>query len=402
MTEVEMRRNVRLYGWIKIFTKRVFLPLLSIYLVEVGGVSLAQLGVIIFVSGLVTLVAQVPTGFFADKRTRRGAMLLGATFLILGTVVLAIWPSFEGGLVSTILSAIGYSFNCGAAEALMHDSLDQCGKGKAYLKEMGRAQSKGLVGNVILVGLVPLTYGINPRLPFTIGVLAFGLLCALCWALVEPPLSKAQQLEPNRLKQLVIAARTFANRNTVWLFLAIGLSAAFYGAGTDYNSLVLKDLGMAARFVGFAFAAGSLVGALFGYFVHHIEKLSFRTFAMSDAIICSGFFIVVGLSRNLLISIAAVTLSLGFWRLRYIIYQHYLFNIFNGSSYKATLMSLISFCEQMFTLLLPSIFVFWMTRQGYYWGYAIIGVTAAVILGVLFIVAFMRLKVFFDAREHAG
>jgi MFS family permease len=186
MNETMLRRNLRLYGWFKIFNKRVFLPVSAVYLVEVGHVSVSGIGVIATITGLVTLLAQMPTGYVADRYTRRLAMILGSALLITGVGVLVVAPSLIGGLVAGAFSGVGFAFMSGAGQALIHDSLEQCGRGHHYVKVMGRAQSMGLVGNIVLIALIPMTYTVDKRLPFVLGIAAFLVLLAISWAFVEP------------------------------------------------------------------------------------------------------------------------------------------------------------------------------------------------------------------------
>src|SRR6185369_15684370 len=118
---------------------------------------------------------------------------------------------------------------------------------------MGRAQSQGLVGNVVLIALVPMTYTIDERLPFVLGVVAFLVLLAISWGFVEP--GRENRPDGNsHLKELLVAMRTFVHKRTVWLFVAIGVVFGLYSAPIDYNNLVLNDLGLAAQYLGWAFA----------------------------------------------------------------------------------------------------------------------------------------------------
>ena len=391
MTEAGLRRNTRLYGWFKIFTKRVFLPLTAIYLVEAGHVSLHGIAAIAIVAGLVALVVQIPTAYFADRHTRRMAMMIGSSILVAGTGILVFMPSLVGGMLAGILTGIGFAFISGSEQALMHDSLEQCGRGNEYVKVMGRAQSRGLIGNIILIGLVPMTYAIDKRLPFVLGMVAFLVLLTLSWLLVEPERQDKPE-DVRHINAIVVAVRTFINRNTILLFFAIALVFGFYVAPVDYSNLILKDLGMAPQYIGWAFAASSLVGAVAGYAIHYLQKFSFKTFMYLDIAVCCGFLVLVGLTRSLPIAVAAVILNFGFWRVRSILYQHHLLEIFKGTRHKAMLVSLLSLGEQLFGMILPALFVTFIVRWGYYSGYALIGIGAGLCLAVLAALGFARLK----------
>jgi MFS family permease len=390
MNEAMLRRNLRLYGWFKVFNKRVFLPLTAVYLVDVGHVSLHGIGVIAAVTGLVTLLAQMPTGYLSDRYTRRMSLITGSALLAVGVGVLVFWPSLLGGLIAGTLSGTGFAFISGAGQALIHDSLEQCGLGNQYIKEMGRAQSKGLVGNIVLVGLVPMTYTIDKRLPFILGVVAFLILLLISWLFVEPKRNERPQAV-NHLAEITTAIRSFVRKHTLLLFVAIGLVYGLYSAPTDYSNLILKDLGLLPQYIGWAYAVSSLLAAAGGFGMHYLQKLSFRAFMYVDIVICCGFFVTIGVTRSLAVALVVFLINMAFWRLRSIMYQYYLLEIFRGTTRKATLVSLLGFGEQLFVVVLPMLFAVCIGWWGYYAGYVVIGLVAAALLSIMTVLGFKSL-----------
>lgn len=391
MNEDGLRRNVRLYGWYKVFNKRVFLPVTAIYLVEVGNVSLGGIGVIATVTALVTLLMQAPGGYLADRYTRRLTMITGSGLLAAGVAVLAVAPSLAGGLLSGTLAGIGFALMHGSGQALMHDSLEQCGKGNQYVKVMGRAQSKGLIGNVVLIALIPMTYSIDKRMPFVLGVVAFLILLAISYSFVEPK-RESDHGDGSHGREIVTAFRIFVRKHTLLLFATLGLVFGLYAAPTDFTNLILTDLGLSPQFIGWAFAVSSLLAAAGGLGLHYLQALSFRSFIFLDILICCGFFVLVGVTQSLAISVAAFLVNLGFWRLRGILYQHYLLKMFKGAGKKAMLMSLLGMGEQLFAVILPLIIALCITQLGYYSGYLIIGIVTGVLLCGLTVMSFVSLR----------
>jgi MFS family permease len=394
MFERSLTRNIALYPWYKIFNKRVFLPLVAIYLVQVGHVTIPELGLIAAIGALTSLLAQIPSGYLADKTTRRSTLLIGATALAAGTLVLAVWPSFWGGLIASVLTTGGFAFISGAGEALMHDTLVTLDRSDEYVKILGRAQSKGLIGNMVLVGLVPMTYGIDKHMPFYLGFLAVVILWWVFWLMEEPPWERHEVAGNNYLHKLYVALRMFVKRKTLLLWVGIGLISAVYSASGDFNNLIFEDLGMPPEWLGWVYAGTSLVGAVGGYFLHRLRGLSFGQFIALDIAVCSGFFLAVGLSRDLWVTVAVFLINLGFWRLRGILYQAHLLKVFDGTHQKATMLSTMSFFEQAIRIWMPFVFVVATTSLGFYVGYVWMGVAVAVVIGVLFAVALRQLARF--------
>lgn len=380
------KRNIRLYGVLKIFTKRVFLPLTTIYLVEVGGFSIAQIGLLATLSAVVSIISEIPTGYFADRISRKSSAMIGGAICTISALTFALWPHFPGPLLAVTLESLGYAFISGAAEALIHDTLVHMKQSDNYAKVAGRAQSFGLIGNTVLVALVPLSYSINKSLPFIIGAISYVGLVLTASLLREPPREKRSRLHTNPIKDLILNLRVFVFRYTILMFVAIGILYGLYGATSDFTNLIFKDLGANPSYLGFAFAASSIVGIIGGYFIHLLRNISLRTYALMDAFVFCSYTIVVGLTHNLSVAILGFIISMGWWRLRNILYTYHLLTYYKKSSYKATLISTIAFFYRLNEAWLPFVYVGAIGAVGYYVGYIWIGVASAVVLVPLVII----------------
>ena len=76
--EQQLEKNIGKYSWFKIFTKRVYLPLIAIQLVNVGKVTVEEIALIAAITSVVTVLLQLPTGYIADKLGNKFAIMLGA------------------------------------------------------------------------------------------------------------------------------------------------------------------------------------------------------------------------------------------------------------------------------------------------------------------------------------
>jgi MFS family permease len=387
-----LQHNLRVYNWIKVFTKRVYLPLITIYLVEVGHLSLAQIGSLAAISALTTIAAGIPTGYYADRVKRKTSIAIGAAFLALAGLIFVFFPSFPGAICAIFCESLGFSFISGAGEAIMHDTLEQVGKTDQYVKTMGRAQSFGLVGNIGLVGLVPLTYSIAKWMPFACGAVASAILCYLALTLIEPPRKKAAHLRGGVYSGLVISLKTFINRYSIWIFLAIGMLSAFYSTYANFVNLIYKDLGMNPSFIGFIFAASSIVGAIGGLYVHHLKRIPLLAYGIFDVFMATFSMVAMGVSHNLAVAIIAGLLNLGFWRLRSILYQDHLLRLFGHAGNKATLISSVSFFDNINETWQPYFFVLATTSLGFYAGFTILGLVGFVFLSGLYVIGVQALE----------
>lgn len=387
----DLKHNLRVYSWLKIFTKRVYLPLTTIYLVSVGRLSLAQIGALATISALTTLAATIPTGYFADRVKRKTSLVIGGLSLSLAAIIFAFFPQFPGAVAAVFLESLGFSFNSGAGEALMHDTLTALGQSDQYVRVMGRAQSIGLIGNSVLVGLVPLTYSLDKRLPFICGAAAAAMLAYLAANLVEPARAKAGHLQGDVVAGLVSSLRTFINRWSIVIFLAIGLLSAFYSIYANFVTLVIKDLGVNVSLLGFAYSASSVVGAAAGLVVHHFKRVPFLAYALFDVFMATSTMVIIGTSHNLAVALVAAVLNLGFWRMRSIMYQDKLLGRFGSGGSKATLVSTLGFFDNLNEVWLPYLFVLATTSLGYYLGFTVLGLGGFVVLGGLMVLGLLTL-----------
>jgi MFS family permease len=381
-----LERNIAVYSWLKIFTKRAFLPLFYIYLAEAGHLSVGQIGFLVSWGAAISLLSGIPTGHFADRTQRKTSLITGALLLVVSALLLAALPSFIGAIIAVTVQTLGFAFISGAGEALMHDTMVALDRTHDYVKVMGRAQSVGLIGNMVVVGLVPLTYGFDKRLPFLIGALTS---CALAWAalaLVEPERVRTKAPSRNILTNINVALRTFLNRRTMWIFLAIGLMSAIYAVYASYINLVYKDLHINVSLIGFVYAASSIVGAIGGLFVHHLKKVPFVAYTLFDLGMGTATLIIIGLSRNLWVAIIIGLINMGFWRLRNIIYQDNLLRQLGSTGNKATLVSALSFFDDINELWLPWLFASTIAAFGYYDGFVSLGLGAIIVIAPLSII----------------
>ena len=365
-------RNIKLYVIGKVFTKRVFLPLAAIYFMERYGFSVKEIGLLAALYSLTQLLAELPTGYFADRVGRVNSIRIGAFLNVISSLIYVLSPDKSGIFIAIIVEAVGYSFLAGAGEALIHDSLEVRGDVKNYSKVLSRAQSLSLIINAVLVALVPMTYVIDIRLPFLLGAVAFSLLLLMALLMHDVKRKKPKH------KKLKFSLNIFIGKKKVLLFaMLFGIVGALYTAPSDIINLALKDFGMRPELIGWWFSAASLVGAVIGVWIHLLKNLSFRKYMILDSLMMISPFFAALSGSYILLGIFTV-LSIAFWRYRRIIYQDHLLTIY-PTKYKATLLSAMSNVEQLNAVWLPIVISIIVSKFGYSIGLGITGVFALIV-----------------------
>lgn len=373
--------NIKKYNLLKIFTKRVFLPLIAIFLTTVGGVTLPQLGIIASVTGLVSLILEVPTGYLADKWGHKNSLIFGSLLCTLSVLPYIFMPSFWGGLIGTVVFFVGGSFSSGTVQAFMHETLLSLGRESEYTKIMGRAQSYGLLGNVILVALVPLTYSLNPLLPFIIGFFCLLIGTIITATFVSPPAKI--HVQENFRKALTTIRRSLSKNALVKLlliFTIFGISSAAFDASIIYREIVFKDLNIPVAYFGFILAISSLLAAITGKYIHHLKKLTPSKFYLFDILYVSIAFILIGITRNPTVIVMAFVLFPTYDRTRNIIFESQLFEEFSGSNYKATLVSIMNFFPLIANMIISLVLTVLIAKTNLFIGHSLFGIFLAIIL----------------------
>lgn len=384
--DADLAANLRVYNWVRVLQPRVFIPLTAVYWTQVGHLDLRQLGSLSVIAAIVSLLGNIPSGYFADRRTRRAALIVGALLAATATIGMVLMQSYQGAILATSLDSLGYAFMSGSGQALIHDSLHARGQTGQYVRIMGRAQSFAMTGNVVLVGVIPLSYGLDPRLPFLCGTIAYLGLVAMILRLHEPPRperSASTALAATPARRLVQSLRQFVNRRTVAFFIALGLISALYTAPIPFINLAQVDLGLPSNFMGLLYASGSIVAALGGWYLHYLRRLPLSGYALLDILMLLLQPLVIGVTHNLWLAIAAFAITMGFWRFRNIVYQDHILRYFDQHHDKATLISVMGFFADIQLLWLPLWFAHIMMVSGTFTGLVQVAMGSAVVMPIV-------------------
>ncbi|MCL2037957.1 MFS transporter, partial [Candidatus Saccharibacteria bacterium] len=336
-------------------------PILGIYLVASAHLSLEQIALMLGLSALISLVLQLPAGYFADKFGNARAMKLGALIMLTHPLWYIFLPNFWGALIALELYTIGFTFLAsGTIESLMHDTLVKLGREKEYTRRMGRAQSLGLIGNVIAVILVPLTFAVDHRLPFLVAFVTQIALYFLVRSFDYPDVPRN-----HAPKRPVAALKSIVTWQNVALFVFFGFvtSLAWTSGAGEYMQLRLQDVGVAVGLLGMVQAGGSLVGAGFGQILHIFDKVRPRLFYFLDLM----FFVIclagLGLAPNWPFAAGVAMLFVGWIRVRKTVFQAKLLAEI-GHVYKATLLSAMSLFTNIWQIFVPGVLAWSILSQG--------------------------------------
>lgn len=188
-----VRRNVRLLTAFDIFADLMpFFAVWVVYLTDFRDLSLAQVGVMEGAFWGIKVVAEMPTGAFADRFGRKLTFIVGAVVEGLGILAFAFAGGFVLLLGSYVFWATGIAFRSGNGEAFLYDTLAEVNETKDYARVSGRigayagvASLFGGVAGGVVAGVVDLQVAV------LIGALPYVFALAMLLPMQEPRRSGA-------------------------------------------------------------------------------------------------------------------------------------------------------------------------------------------------------------------
>jgi MFS family permease len=146
-------------------------------------ISPADFGLYIAVAYLISTLAEVPTGAFADKFGRKKSALIGILMQASYVFVVFYGRTLEFYLLSALISGMGSAFVSGSLEAMVFESE---GMTKQKYRRVSILESlfwqSGLVLATALGGLL---FSVNQILPFVAQGLSFLLAFLVVWGIGE-------------------------------------------------------------------------------------------------------------------------------------------------------------------------------------------------------------------------
>jgi MFS family permease len=219
-------------------------PIWVLYLREERGFSLTQITLMEVPLFLLIVLAEVPTGAFADRFGRRRSLMLASGILAIAMFVYGVATNYFVVLVSNVAWGLAFSFRSGADTALLYDSLKQAGREAEFQRINGRSwalrSSAGLLG--LLLG-APIAAATSYSSAITLSSLLFACALPVAFAMHEPPRTQSERHEPY-LRTLASGVRDVWRRPHL---RALFVGSGIVGAGAAGPLLLLLQPWLAER-----------------------------------------------------------------------------------------------------------------------------------------------------------
>ncbi|MFH0928102.1 MAG: MFS transporter [bacterium] len=194
------------------------------------GFTLSDVALINIWFWVVVSIAELPTGMWADGKSRGSSVKIGVLIYALGSLGYAGATDFQSALISEVLLGIALAFMSGAQQAWLTDALAKRGESDQLAYAFGSAAIARAVG-AIVGGMIS---GLLGTVDLRLGWLAQGCLLLVAWIFSLSVFD--DRGEPHkRLTELQAFRASFqavrAKRSLLWSLTA----AAIFGLVLPFN-----------------------------------------------------------------------------------------------------------------------------------------------------------------------
>ena len=311
-----MNRNIVLSFAAKLlYGLHWFSPVILLYFQNVIGLSVKEFFFLQAYFNFCIFVLEIPTGYIADKISRKLSLLLSGITACAGLYVMHIAYGIGHVIVAETLLALHVALNSGAFESLFYDYHD-----KASDKSLSQKYTRNLsyFNNVYLVGILASTL-LGSIMAAYIGLDYIYLLtlitavCATtCVYFMSDVKSDNRQSEVARNKGIFRSVYDVlhAKRTVLMLALDMALVPAVAFMGIWLYQPFLISFEASVLLFGFVHAGMVVCQLLINYFVNHY-KGNLRTYVQNTQILIGILFVVLAVSPYLWLSSLCLMLIVG-------------------------------------------------------------------------------------------
>lgn len=267
----------RFYAYRLTVSNGFYLPMSVVFLRQVRGFGLDDIGLVMAVFSVAMVVAELPTGYVGDRLARPTSLLLGnvisASFMIAYTFVQS--PAAYAAIHA--FWAFGWAFRSGTADAWLYELLAAAGEADAFTRVRGRATTVelGFEAATAAAAGVLVVYG------WAVPFLANGVVAALGVPLLfSAPRSSSRGSpddasvdadsgdptpvepadDPFTVSEAIDALRLLGTRSDIrWFVAYVTLFSTLYQVTRVFEQPALDSVGVPVAGFGLLYAGFKLV-----------------------------------------------------------------------------------------------------------------------------------------------
>ncbi|MCD4705752.1 MFS transporter [bacterium] len=238
-----------------------------------NGLSLTEIMILQSIFAILTVIFEIPTGYFADVYGRKKTLVIAGIMGLIAISAYSIGHNFFHFLIAEIFFALSISFASGTMSAFIYDTLQNLGQEETYKKIWGNALFYGMISLALssiiggFIAKIDLRYTLYASIPF------FALLIPLTISMQEPKRHKFI-FKKGYVKELLRAIKValMQNKRLKWIIIYSGVIYAFNQSALWLYQPYFKFSGLDIVYFGFVFASFQVVSAFSSKYAHKIEE----------------------------------------------------------------------------------------------------------------------------------
>ncbi len=333
------------------FVGAVLIP----FFTDWGNLNFTQILILQSVFLFTAFIFEIPTGSIADRYSRKLSLMLGASCVIIGTLVYVSTPIFVIFIVGEVFWGLGEALFSGAHHALIYDTLKETKQEHKSKKVFAKAHNFFLLGLLVAAPLGTLIYlGFDDlRMPMLLTSVPF-LVAIFIIATIKEPKKSLTAKSKKYLSIIKESIKYFSTHQILKIlafdFVLIGSVAYFI---IWFQQGMLIELGVDIKHFGWinALVLGAQIAVI--SFYQQIENIlgNKKRLIILTGVITGVMFIILGSASVVPLAIFAITLAAGFGLSREPLFINYM-NKYIPSDTRATIISNINMLRTLMLVII--------------------------------------------------
>ncbi len=353
------RDPIKTLKWIYFFKSLwFFAPILTLFYLS-RNLTLFEILTLEAILTAATILAEVPTGMYADKYGRKNVLFWVTGLYVLGNLIIIYSHSYVPIAVAQVLFGIALAFGSGAIEAYVYDHLAATRQQKNMSKVWGEITAYSLIAGIlaVLLGSYLARSGTPQSYVLLLWLYQVGACIAfvLVFFLTEEKRKKEEQ-HTNPFSALRGSIREItANAPLRAIFLLSLLTFPFYHILKFLIQPYFTNVGVPIGWFGVIIAIAWTLQALMSANAYRIEKrVGMKRTIFLATIMPGALYLLLALFAHPVIAILGYILFNGFCYLRDPLFSQYV-NDHIAAHNRATVLSALSIVVSIYIVIMQFI-----------------------------------------------
>ncbi len=306
---------MKLATFVKLFyAYQFFFDFILIYAVEKlflldRGLNLAQIGILLFMWSIMSLILEVPTGIIADHWSRRKMLILSGMFFSVCYIIWIFSHSFILFLFGYLFRTLGATFASGTLQAYVYDFLKLHHKESQFERIWGRGNALRTLG----IGTAVAFGGFLAQKSFTLPVIVSAIsilslsIIAFFWPEIKPVTHTGEEGYWKFLKSSVKTVGK--NHKLIHIILYSAIVLTVFANLEEFNDVYLRFLGFPLGLIGIIFMIATIGQSIASMLAYKLRNHPWHTLNIIS-IIGFGILILASFIRSPIMAVGILLLGI--------------------------------------------------------------------------------------------